>query len=143
MSIAQNSGSQRSLSGPARLARWAELTTSTAWNLNPTRPRLDVPHARQEQRRQHVAVRQPLLDPRPHLFKQLLARRLFEQPDERLDARIEADEIGVELGVGGGDEPASYTEKGERAGGEGGRGTGNRDDRDGYSWLRSERGESG
>ena len=33
---AHRSGSQRSAGGPARLARWAEWTTSTAWNLNPT-----------------------------------------------------------------------------------------------------------
>src|SRR3954467_9437972 len=29
-------GSQRSVSGEARLAMWAELTTRTAWNLWPT-----------------------------------------------------------------------------------------------------------
>ena len=36
LSMAQNSGSHRSLSGPAIAAKCAEFTTSTAWNLNPT-----------------------------------------------------------------------------------------------------------
>src|SRR6266849_5634884 len=35
-SSAQNMGSQRSLSGEERLVMWAEFTTMTAWNLNPT-----------------------------------------------------------------------------------------------------------
>jgi hypothetical protein len=35
-SIAQKIGSQRCSSGELMLARWAEFTTSTAWNLNPT-----------------------------------------------------------------------------------------------------------
>ena len=35
-SSAQNSGSQRSASAEFWLARWAEFTTSTAWNLKPT-----------------------------------------------------------------------------------------------------------
>jgi len=36
LSSAQNSGSHRSLSGPASAAWCAEFTTSTAWNLKPT-----------------------------------------------------------------------------------------------------------
>ena len=35
-SMAQKMGSQRSRSDEARLARCAEFTTSTAWNLKPT-----------------------------------------------------------------------------------------------------------
>ena len=58
------------------------------------RPRLHVPHPGQQQRRQHLAVRQPLLDPRADLFEQLVARGVFDEPDERLDVRLEADEFG-------------------------------------------------
>ena len=38
-SSAQKLGSQRSASGEEMLARWAELTTRTAWNLKPTEVR--------------------------------------------------------------------------------------------------------
>ena len=49
------------------------------------RPRLDVLHAGQQQRGQQLAIAQALVNPAGDFFEQPVARRLFDQPHERLD----------------------------------------------------------
>ncbi len=69
------------------------------------RPRLDVPHARQQEGRQDFLVAQPLVDPPGHLLQQPLARGVLEHADDGLDLGLEPHDLRVELGLVGRDRP--------------------------------------
>ena len=73
-------------------------------------PRLDVAHAGQQQRRQHVAVSQALPDPRGDLLQQPLARGLLQQPDQGLDLGLEPHDLRVQGRLVGRDRPESGQE---------------------------------
>ena len=89
-----------------RLARCAELTTSTAWNLNPTLGRgwtLRTPAS--SSAASDFLVAQPLLDPPGDLLQQPLARGLLQQPDQGLDLGLEPHDLRVQLRLVGRDRP--------------------------------------
>jgi len=83
-------GSQRSESGDDRLARWAELTTRTEWNLNPT-GRGWIFRTGQQKGREHFAITEPQMDPGGDFFEQALTGRFLEQPHQGLNLRAEPD----------------------------------------------------
>jgi hypothetical protein len=57
-------------------------------------PRLHVPHPRQKQRRDHLAIGNgSLADAAGDLFQQSLARGLFQQPHQRLDVVGQAHDL--------------------------------------------------
>jgi hypothetical protein len=51
--------------------------------------RLHVAHSGKLQRGEDVLIRQPVADARGHLLDQLLARRVFQHPHQRLDVRFQ------------------------------------------------------
>ena len=58
------------------------------------RPRLDVAHARQQERGQHFAIRVAAMNAVGDLFEQPLARRFLDQPHERFDGVVELHQPG-------------------------------------------------
>ena len=64
----------------------------------PHRPRLDISNSRQQQRRQHLPVSRPLLDPPRHLLQQPFPGRLLQQPHQGLDLRTKPDRSRINLG---------------------------------------------
>ncbi len=63
------------------------------------RPRLDVPHPRQQQGGQHLAVRRPLADPFGYPLHDTVTRRVLDQAHQRFDLRYQADTLGVHAGL--------------------------------------------
>ena len=59
-------------------------------------PRLDVSHARQQERREQFAIAQPALHPRAHLPDHPLPRRLLQHAHERLYPGVKADRPRIE-----------------------------------------------
>ena len=105
-SSAQKIGSQRCASGDARLARVRRVDDQHGVKLEADlRPRLHVAHAGQQQRGQHVAIAQARVNPGGHFLQQLLARRVFQQPHDRLDLGLEPHDVRRALGLGGRDRP--------------------------------------
>ena len=71
-----------------------EFKTDRAW--------LDVPHSGQQQRGEHLSIREPAMDSRRDLFQEPLTRCLFKQPNQRLHLRTESHYRRVELRFSGG-----------------------------------------
>ena len=69
----------------------------------PHRARLDIPHARELQRRQHFAIGRAAFDTRRHFLQHALAGRVFDQAHQRLDVGMELHEPGRQLRLGSGD----------------------------------------
>ncbi len=89
--------------------------------LEPDRPRLDVPHPGQQQGREHFAVGQPATNPRGDFLEHPLARRIFQQADERFDLRVQPNQLRLQLRFGGGDraklrQKAEVTQSRQRGG---------------------------
>ncbi len=61
------------------------------------RSRLNVAHARQEQRRQQLPVRQSVLDFDRRLLDDAFSRRLFEELHQRFDVVGEASDALIDL----------------------------------------------
>ena len=66
------------------------------------RPRLDVAHPGQQQRRNQVAVTQTPFDFGASLFEQPFARRVLQEAHEGLNLRIETNDIRIKLRFFGG-----------------------------------------
>ncbi len=64
--------------------------------LEPDRPRLDVAHARQQQRREHVAIGQTLAHAHGDFLNDPIARRLLEQTNQRLYIGMKPDDFRIE-----------------------------------------------
>ena len=75
------------------------MTTSTAWNLKPTGRGWMLRTPASSSAASRLAIAEPAADPRGHLLEHALARRVLEQPHERLDLRREADEPGIDSSV--------------------------------------------
>jgi len=69
--------------------------------LEPDRPRLDVTHTGQQQRRKQVAVTQAAFDFRADFLKQPFAWGVFEKANERFDLGIETNDVGIQVGFSG------------------------------------------
>ncbi len=61
--------------------------------------RADVPHAGQKQGRQKVAIGESLLQLRDDELEAFFARRLLDEPHDRLDVRRQVHQLGRHLGL--------------------------------------------
>ena len=68
-------------------------------------PRLDVAHARQQQRGEDLAIAQTLLDPAGDQLDEPVPRGFLQQPDQGLDLGLEPDHLRVQGGLLGRDRP--------------------------------------
>lgn len=60
--------------------------------------RLNISHASQEKGGEDFAIGQTAMDAGSDFFEQTVARRVFEEADERLDVGVELDGFGIEFG---------------------------------------------
>ena len=121
LSSAQNSGSQRSLSARGQAGQVGGVDDQDGVELEADRPRLDAAHAGQEHGAEQLLVAGAPADLRGDRFEQLLARRVLDEADERLDVGAELHDVrsGLDLRGGDGRQAVEEGEVAEAGGGAG------------------------